>query len=162
MTTKRRAAMANHPSNHPTPIQISIDDATRRNHNETTVDYGTTDNTNDPNRQDAAWHICGHDAHNWAATVYRGNELIDVYAEGEMEICLYDGNATVRDTAGLEDNGITTDKQLVELCEGGALTWVNNPWFDLYDSENKQIESVHFTLADAVAAATQILNETDQ
>jgi len=142
VSAERLASMGRHPSN-----GVAT----------TTVDYGNADNTPDPDRQDAAWYCVG-DSHGWAATVYRGQATIHIYSDGEMNINLYDGDRRIRTDADLYDAEITNDKQLYELCEGGALEWVNNPWFDLYDADSGQhLDTICHTLNDAVNAAVELI-----
>jgi hypothetical protein len=110
--------------------------------------YGT-----DPNRQDSSFY-----------TDEPGTQLVwsseenpfAVYREGEMRIhAMKNGHEVViRYTDGLEDLGITNDKELGKWSAKEELDWVNNSWFVvLHDTDREWFSEPFHELDTAIAYA---------
>jgi len=82
----------------------------------------------DANKQDSAFYAIGDSFS--LVRVSNCEEKFIVLVAGEMRIELSDGNS-IRNRWQLDDAGITTDAQLSEIDENA---WINNSWFEAYDS----------------------------
>lgn len=87
----------------------------------------------DANKQDSAFYATGDTE--TLVKVSLGDEEFVVLVVGEMRIELSDGNS-IRNRWQLDDAGITTDAQLSEIDENA---WINNSWFEAYDSIDENI-----------------------
>jgi len=101
-------------------------------------------------------------------------KTIYVCAEGEMRIYVLDDKGEeigiIRYADDLPEWGITNDVQLEQFVFaqdykpfvtqfGRTVTFVldSNCWFDLYDREGNELDSVSFDLAEAIGTATELL-----
>ena len=110
--------------------------------------------------QDSAFYVAGG-GNCWIATVTHNGLTTDICCDGEMRIPDWKDPAFVGDnyydlwryTEDLIYAGIDTDDKLLALNESGRVEWVNNSWFDLYDTESgEHLDCITHTLDDAVHA----------
>lgn len=106
---------------------------------------------------EANYEVVWRDEQNPRFFVVRNGELrLHAFTKGEDE-----KNPTIiRYTDQLEDYGIDTDQKLADtfgLNAEGKFDWVNNPWFEVWDTEQTEEdgESYH-QLDDAIAVAQKM------
>jgi hypothetical protein len=114
-------------------------------------------------REDAMWYTISGTGHDLILYVTEDDRTIGIYADGAMDIRVYDkpnGSNIVgriryeQDTA---EHGLTNDATVFDAHETGRIEWVNNPWFDLYTEDGDHIDVVCHTLSDAIEQAKQIV-----
>lgn len=130
-------------------------------------------------REDSCWYTFGH-GHDAVVSVSRGDQTISIYADGEMDIRVYERQdngfqevGRVRYFDQLSEYGITTDEDLWGLNPtddlpdtkgpnkaGYYFEFINNSWFDLYEGEDgEHLDAVSHTLSDAISQAIAIITE---
>lgn len=148
-----------------------------------TLDWFQPDERNEK-REDSCWYTHTGSGHDLIVIVSRGDRSISVYADGEMDIRVYEKHGdrfqeigSIRYFEDLLDYNIKTDDDLWGLAHqdgeydmkgpnrnGYYFQFVHNSWFDLYGgNDDNHLDCVHDALSDAIAQATTIINDdTDE
>jgi len=122
-------------------------------------------------REDSAWYTY-QSAHDLVVTVSNGDREIDIFADGEMRVLVYDLADRTNDPSIIRycdrwtEHGINNDADIFQASEEGRIEWVNNSWFDLYATDHNVgdagwLDCVHHSLTDAIEQATALLSEDD-
>lgn len=98
-------------------------------------------------RQDPCFYV---NESNWERVWHEDGNTRYVVRNGEMRLP-YKGEV-IRYTDDLERIGVRTDKELEMLLFSGREFW-DNPWFEVWDTEDLGLEVVFDTLDLAVAYA---------
>lgn len=133
-------------------------------------------------REDSCWYTFSGFGHDLVVTVRRGERAVSVYADGEMNIRVYEKTegklvelGRIRHCDDLTDFDITTDSDLWGLPHvdgymdmngpnknGHYFEFVHNSWFDLYAGEDgEHLDAVCHELSDAISQATAIIEDNN-
>lgn len=114
--------------------------------------------------EDPCWYTDGL-GHTLVVWVTKGDRTIGIYADGEMDVRVYDKPNGSTEVGRIPHSGmfpmygVITDKDVFEASEAGRIEWVNNPWFDLYGENGEHLDAVCHTLTEAIEQATKIVND---
>lgn len=108
--------------------------------------------------QDASFYVYSNE---WQTLWQTEGNTRYVVRNGEMRLFartnVENDYAVIRYSDDLEKVGVTTEAELRELEARGEdyFYWADNPWFEVWDTEDAEVEMVFDTLNDAVAYATE-------
>lgn len=122
-------------------------------------------------RDDSAWYT-HQSSHDLVVTVSKGDREIDIFADGEMRVLVYERDHDpanpdiIRYCDRWKLHGITNDADIFQASEEGRIEWLNNSWFDLYATDQNVgdggwLDCVEHSLTDAIEQATVLLSEDE-
>ena len=109
-------------------------------------------------RQDSAFYTLGDGNTTIASVTYEDRELF-VLCLGEMRFVY--GDRTIYTADDLLSAGITSDSKLNKASDKGG-EWVNNSWFEIYDSEVGDTDlQVYHSASEAIEQAIAQIQERE-
>lgn len=101
-----------------------------------------------------------HGDYQWIETF--GDITVAVAGEMRIEFTDFDGQTyTIRTAKDLDELGINTDSVLNWLTDKGQLEWINNSWFEIYNTNEPHSNEVRHDLAEALALAKEMAGVAD-
>lgn len=110
--------------------------------------------------RDPSFYVDGT-GHAYVCSVRYGSEgpIANVYANGIMRLVDLGSDTVMRTALDLPSAGIYCDADMKKAEEAGRLEWLNNAWFDLYDSNGNSCEAIEHDLVEAIHLAHALLAE---
>jgi hypothetical protein len=107
---------------------------------------------------DSAWWCLGNGSARVATVSKVGVEgSVDVYCDGEMKLVNLENGESYYCASDLEAAGLSTDK---DILVGSMWEWVNNSWFDVYDTETgEHLDLVEDNIISALDSARNYLDD---
>lgn len=85
-----------------------------------------------------------------------GDVVVAVAGEMRVEFTDFDGQTyTIRTAKDLDELGIDTDSVLNWLTNKGQLEWINNPWFEIYNTNEPHNSEIRHDLTEALSLAQE-------